>query len=137
MSVRFPSWGEPASPRAMLRRLHNSAVAWSWVSNGLRLALGVLLLPLVLHVLSPEELGMYYVLLSLVTLAPVVDFGFSPTIVRFVSYAMGGAATIQAHGFAKATTAGPNRPLLAQLFFTTRTLYRYLSLVLLVVVGAW
>jgi hypothetical protein len=121
----------------MLNRLQNSAVVWSWMSNGLRLALGVLLLPLVLRNLSSEELGMYYVLLSLVALAPVIDFGFSPTIIRFVSYAMGGAETLQAHGFPKATNAAPNSRLLWQLFFTTRTLYRYMSAAVLVVVGVW
>jgi O-antigen/teichoic acid export membrane protein len=137
MPFRFPSWAEPASPKAMLKRLRNSTVAWSWLSNGLRLALGVLLLPLVLRKLSTEELGMYYVLLSLVALAPVIDFGFSPTIVRFVSYAMGGAEALQAHGFAKATSAAPNSRLLWQLFFTTRTLYRYFAVAVLVLVGAW
>jgi O-antigen/teichoic acid export membrane protein len=137
MFVRFPSWVQPSSPGAILKRLHNSTVAWSWVSNGLRLAIGILLLPLVLRKLSAEELGMYIVLLTLVALAPVIDFGFSPTIVRFVSYAMGGAETLQPQGFAKATTAGPNRRLLWQLFFTTQSLYRYLAIGALVLVGAW
>jgi O-antigen/teichoic acid export membrane protein len=137
MSVRFPFLGEPPLPRAILKRLHNSTVAWSWVSNGLRLAIGVLLLPLVLHKLSTEELGMYYVLLNLVTLAPVIDFGFSPTIVRFVSYAMGGAETLQPQGFVKAASASPNSRLLWQLFFTTRSLYRYMAIIVLLLVGAW
>jgi len=112
-------------------------VGWSWIANGLRLAIGVFLLPLVLRMLSNEEFGMYIVLLSLVQLAPVIDFGFSPTIVRFVSYAMGGAETLQAHGFSKATTASPNWRLLGQLFFTTRALYRYMAVIVLIVVGAW
>jgi hypothetical protein len=67
----------------------------------------------------------------------VVDFGFNPTIVRFVSYAMGGAETIQAQGFARAESSGPNYKLLWRLFFTTRLLYRYLALAVLVLVGAW
>ena len=122
---------------AALRRLRNSTVVWSWAFNFLRLATGLVLLPLLLHKLSSAELGMYYVLLSLVALAPVVDFGFSPTIVRFVSYAMGGAETIQAQGFARAAASGPNYKLLWRLFFTTRLLYRYLALAVLILVGAW
>jgi O-antigen/teichoic acid export membrane protein len=122
---------------AVLRRLHTSTVAWSWIANGLRLTIGVFLLPLVLHKLSTEELGMYMVLLQLVQLAPVIDFGFSPTIVRFVSYAMGGAETLQAHGYSKATTAAPNWRLLGQLFCTTRSLYRYMAVIVFVAVGAW
>lgn len=137
MIVRRPFSSPGTQAGAILRRLHTSSVAWSWVSNVLRLAIGVLLLPLVLHKLTTEELGMYFVLLNLVALAPVIDFGFSPTIVRFVSYAMGGAETLQAQGFTAATGQGPNRRLLWQLFFTTRSLYRYLALAVFVLVGAW
>src|SRR5262245_28627913 len=95
--------------RDLTHRLRNSAVAWSWVFNGLRLASGIFLLPLVLNKLSKPELGMYYALLSLAALVPLVDFGFGPTIGRFVTYAMGGAESIQAHGLAKPGTTGvPN-----------------------------
>jgi hypothetical protein len=38
MSVRLLLWGDPPLPRAILKRLHNSTLAWSWVSNVLRLA---------------------------------------------------------------------------------------------------
>ena len=124
-------------PAALLNRLRGSTVVWSWVFNGFRLATGLLLLPLVLRKLSTEELGMYYVFLSLVALAPVIDFGFSPTILRFVSYAMGGAETIQAHGVNKSTGSGPNFGLLWQLFFTTRALYRVMALIAFVILGVW
>ena len=69
----------------------NSAVVWSWGFNLLRLAAGMILLPLVLRIFSKPELGMYYVLLSLSALGPVLDFGFSVTIARFVGYAVSGA----------------------------------------------
>ncbi len=123
---------------ALLERARNSAVGWSWALNGLRLALGLILLPLVLKKLPTPELGMYYVLLSLVAVVQLVDFGFGPTIGRFVSYAMGGAQSVQAHGMASAGDSGaPNYELLWRLLVTTRVLYRFLTLVLLVILGAW
>ena len=137
MIIRRPPPFHLAQPAAVLDRLRRSTVVWSWVFNGFRLATGLLLLPLVLRKLSTEELGMYYVFLSLVALAPVIDFGFSPTILRFVSYAMGGAETIQAHGVNKSTGSGPNLGLLWQLFFTTRALYRVMSLIAFVILGVW
>ncbi len=137
MTLRWPIASNGIQAGAAFRRLRTSTVFWSWGFNFLRLATGLVLLPLLLHKLSSAELGMYYVLLSLVALAPVVDFGFSPTIVRFVSYAMGGAETIQAHGFVRAERPDPNYNLLWRLFRTTRLLYRYLSLAVLVLVGAW
>lgn len=124
--------------KTTFKRLSNSAVVWSWIFNGFRLASGIIVLPLVLRVLTQADLGMYYVLLSLVALAPIVDFGFGPTIGRFVSYAMGGAETLQAHGVPNpAGGSSPNYPLLWQLLLTTRRLYRYLALAILVILGAW
>jgi hypothetical protein len=120
----------------MLKRLQNSTVVWSWVYNALRLMWGFLLLPLVLHKLPTPEFGMYYVLMAQVALVPLVDFGFGPTIGRFVSYAMGGAETIQAQGLAQpGKLHAPNYKLVWQLLSASRTLYRYLTLALLVIVG--
>jgi O-antigen/teichoic acid export membrane protein len=133
-------WRPPLSlsqPAALLNRLRSSTVVWSWVFNGFRTATGLILLPLVLRKLSTPELGMYYVFLCQVALAPVIDFGFSPTILRFVSYAMGGAQTIQAHGVSKGADSGPNFGLLWQLFYTTRALYRVLALIVFVILGVW
>lgn len=138
MIVVEPSPIRKNGPGLSIRRLQNSAVGWYWMLNGLRLALGVILLPLVLRKLSTADLGMYYVLLSLAAIVPLVDFGFGPTISRFVSYAMGGAKVLQAQGMAEpAGTALPNYHLLWELLFTTRTLYRYLAFALLFVLGAW
>jgi hypothetical protein len=122
----------------LIKRLANSAVFWSWISNALRLASGLILLPVILRELTTEDLGMYYVFLSLVALVPIVDFGFGPTIGRFVSYAMGGAKSIAAQGApSPGDSPGPNYLLLWELLATTRRLYRYLTLVILVVLGIW
>src|SRR5579872_6162324 len=103
---------------ASLKRLRDSAVAWSSLFNALRLASGLILLPLVLRKFTTSDLGMYYVLLSLSALVPLVDFGFGPTIGRFVSYATAGAETIQTHGLSKpGSPAGPNYVLLWQLLY--------------------
>lgn len=82
---------------------------------------------------------MYYVLLSLIALAPIIDFGFGPTVGRFIGYAMGGARTLQAHGVHKSgeTAASPNYVLLWQLLLTTRVLYRYLAAGVFVIMGIW
>jgi hypothetical protein len=120
----------------MLERLKNSTVVWSWLYNGLRLALAVILLPLVLHKLPTPELGMYYLLMSVAALVPLVDFGFGPSIGRFVGYAMGGADKLQAQGLAQpGKSHAPNYDLVWELLWASRTLYRYLTVVLLVIVG--
>ncbi|MCU0770545.1 MAG: hypothetical protein MUE94_02080 [Verrucomicrobia bacterium] len=127
-----------ANLAAFAKRVRHSAVAWSWVFNFLRLAGGLLLLPLLLTRLSEADLGMYYVFLRLVALVPIFDFGFSVSIGRHVSYAVGGARSIQAIGLT-AETAGdtPNYPLLWQLLVASRRLYSLMALAAFVLLGAW
>lgn len=123
--------------RATIRRLYGSSVVWSWAYNGFRVAGGLLVLPLLLHVLTKPDLGMYYVFLSLYALLPVIDFGFSPTATRYVSYAMGGATELKAMGLTpNQQGGGPNYAMLWQLVATTRSLYRYLCLAAFVLVGS-
>lgn len=118
------------------RRLANSTVVWSWILTALRLAKGLVILPLVMHLFSPSELGFYLVLLNLAGLAMTIDFGFGPTISRFVSYAMAGATDLSPKGIPEpAASQEPNYPLLWRLVATTRKLYRYLTLALFLIFG--
>jgi hypothetical protein len=93
-------------------------------------------LPLLIQCLSKPDFGMYFVLFSLSALIPIVDFGFSLSIGRAVSYAMGGATELKPQGFLPSeSNAGPNDMLLWQLLHVTRKLYRVLALGTLVLLG--
>jgi O-antigen/teichoic acid export membrane protein len=125
-----------ADLRQFVRRTYQSAVAWSWVMNGLRLASGVLLLPLLVHYLSEADFGMYFVFLHLGALVTILDFGFSVSVGRAVSYAMGGARELKPDGFVPAENAtGPNQSLLWQLLHTTHRLYSLLAGLTLLLLG--
>jgi O-antigen/teichoic acid export membrane protein len=138
MTSCWPCVNALLEPGTLLKRVFKSAVAWSLFFNFFRLASGLILLPLVLRKFTTADLGMYYVLLSLSALVPLVDFGFGPTIGRFVGYAMGGATSFQTHGLAQpGNSPAPNYTLLWQLLFTSRALYRLLVLGLLLVLAAW
>ena len=124
--------------RELLWRLGRSAVVWYWLLNFLRLTSGLILLPLIVGRFATADLGMHFVLMSLSALVPLVDFGFGPTIGRFVSYAMGGARSLQTYGLPLAERLdGPNFALLWELLMSARRLYRILVVVLLVILGAW
>ncbi|HWD18436.1 MAG TPA: hypothetical protein VHB20_04090 [Verrucomicrobiae bacterium] len=86
--------------------------------------------------MTKSELGFSGVLLSFSTLAVVFDFGFTPTVDRFIGYAMAGAKKLEPHGPPElGSHAAPNFNLLWELLTTTRQLYRYLTLILFVVLG--
>lgn len=117
-------------------RLYRSAVAWSWIMNGLRLTAGILVLPLLAVQLAKPDFDMYFVFLSLSALVPILDLGFSSSIGRAVSYAMGGATKLKAQGFVpQVGVNGPNHELLWKLLQTTRKIYRLLSLGTIVLLG--
>ena len=125
----------------VVRRLANTALLWSWGINAISIGSGLLLLPLLLHVLPTTDLGMYYLLLSLYALVPIVDFGFSTSVTRYVSYTMAGATELKPHGFTVVDNPGPpNFALLWRLLYTTRRLYAVLAIIallLLGVIGTW
>jgi len=119
-----------------LRRFGHSAVLWSWVFNSLRLASGILLLPLLLRRLTSADLGMYYVFVSLLGLVPVLDAAVSFNLSRFVSYGMAGAQKLQPYGLELSQLDGkPNYELLRRLLATSRVLYRYLALAVVLILG--
>jgi hypothetical protein len=116
----------------------NSAVVWSWVFNGLRVGTALLLLPLLLRLLPTEELGFYYLFVSIFAFVTLMDFGLLSGIDRFVVYAMGGATEFKPFGMAAPVgqQTGPNYPLIWKLLFVTRRLYLFLTLALVVILGS-
>jgi hypothetical protein len=124
------------SINAIWKRALGSAVIWSWVFNGFRLASGLIVLPLLLRELPEAELGMYYVFLNLIAFVPIIDFGLSVSVGRHVSYAMGGATSLKAHGVGLATNSkAPNYSLLWQLLQACHRIYRILALLTLLLLG--
>jgi len=123
----------------LLSRSWNSAVVWSWVFNGLRLSSSLVLLSMLSRFLNEADFGFYLVLLNLVAVVPLLDLGFLTAVNRSLSYAMGGATELHAHGMGSISQNldAPNYSLLWKLMFATRFLYRYLTLIVLVALGGW
>ena len=110
---------------------------WTWIFNALRIASGVLLIPLLYGVLSEPDLDMYSLFFVLTGFLLSFDQMFAVTIVRNIGYAMRGISEIQAQGIApvEEKDSGPNVILLGQLLSTTKRIYRYLSAGILVLLG--
>jgi O-antigen/teichoic acid export membrane protein len=123
--------------RAAVARLSSSAVLWFWGVNALRFGSGLLLLPLLLHHLTREDLGYYFILQNLFAIVPLIDFGVAISIDRQVGYAMGGAAELNPQGVSRAPegTHQPNYSLIWKLMDTTRAYYHLLSIALFFVMG--
>ena len=118
-------------------RLRSSAVLWFWGVNALRFGSGLLLLPLLLHHLTRDDLGYFYILQNLFAIVPLIDFGVAISVDRQVGFAMGGARELNPHGVARPTDEShqPNYSLIWKLMDTTRAYYRLLSIALFFVMG--
>jgi O-antigen/teichoic acid export membrane protein len=128
-----------------------SAVGWSFGATALRFGSSLFLLPLILRRVPPEELGLWYVFVSLGFLAPLLDFGFAPTIVRSTSFLWAGARRLLPQGLevvdatassdAAAEPPKPNLPLLGDLVASLRVYYLAVGITMLVLLvvggGAW
>ena len=93
---------------------------------------GILVLPVILNKLSPEEIGMNYVMLSVGALANMTDFGFSGQIGRNVTYVLSGAQKIYRNEIEiieKNNTIDYN--LLRTIIDASKFLYKRLSLAVL------
>ncbi len=130
--------------KALLRkggsRLYSSAVAWSFVFTAIRAGGNLLVLPLLLHKLSPQELGLWYVFLSLGGLASLIDFGFYPTMSRVTAYLWAGAEEILETGVQPVRVTSdaspePNYRLLADLVKTMQLYYRGIGILVTALMG--
>ena len=68
---------------------------WSYAAYLLSIGSNILILPFILYFLSPNEVGLWFTFLSIAMLANLVDFGFSPSILRNTSYIWSGAKELK------------------------------------------
>ncbi|MBQ8523591.1 MAG: hypothetical protein IJ457_03100 [Clostridia bacterium] len=74
-------------------------IIWSYLGSIFQYCTSLLILPMILGELTKSELGIWYSFASVSTLATYLDFGFSTTMVRNITYAWSGAKKIRAEGF--------------------------------------
>jgi len=110
----------------------HSATGWLAIAIFLRLGSGVLLLPLILRYVPEDQLGLWYVFLSLGNAAVIIDLGFSKTAIRSVAALWAGAGQLTAQGVGLADKAIPNYGGVRDLLAAMRLLYFLMALVVAV-----
>lgn len=78
--------------RAIITRIWNSPILMTWSSLSARLLSVTLTLPLVLVRFSPEQVAVWQLFATFITLQMMFDFGMAPTFSRLIAYAYGGAS---------------------------------------------
>ena len=73
-------------------------VVWNYLGIFFSLGSQVIWLPVLLHYLPPDILGLWYVFVSIGGLVELMDSGFTPTLSHCMTYAWSGAANLKKHG---------------------------------------
>ncbi len=74
-------------------------VAWNYAATFLKIAATAILLPFILRMMSAETVGIWTVFITITSLASVLDFGFTPSFTRNVTYIFSGVRSLQVKGF--------------------------------------
>lgn len=113
-------------------------ILWNYLGYGFSFGTNILLLPIILYYLPQEELGLWYVFLSVGAFVSMFDFGFSPQIARFITYAYAGVEKIDKIGVtsnALNDDQSPNFMLLNRIISTAKYIYLVIALIILVVLS--
>jgi O-antigen/teichoic acid export membrane protein len=139
--------------RQLVQRVSRSAVSWGLVAAALRSGSALLLLPLILWRVPSDELGLWYVFVSLGAVAGLMDLGFAHTSTRAAGYLWAGSRVLLPFGIdltdplLETDAAGgairrqPNLPTLSNLVASLRLYYLSAGGLLLLLLstagGAW
>lgn len=106
-------------------------VAWNYAGTFLGIGGNFLLLPAMVFYLSNDQLGLWYVFMSIASLVLLMQFGFGPTFARNIAYCWSGAQRLSARGLADDDADAPretNFELLRQLITASRIVFGVISL---------
>ncbi|MFM4774589.1 O-unit flippase-like protein [Aeromonas veronii] len=110
-------------------------VLWGYLSQFFNMASSLLLLPFILHFLNTEDIGLWYVFVSIVSFIQLLEFGFLPTISRYISYVFSGAQNIELNKVPNYNENGAvNIYLLSGIIASAKKIYGIISVLALIIV---
>lgn len=113
-------------------------LVWSYLAQFLSVTYGIIILPIVLRYLTENEVGFYFILLSVASFVALIDFGFTPQFSRNITYVYSGSRTLLKEGI-DVDTAQKNDDidygLLCTVIATARRTYSILAWIALAIMA--
>lgn len=107
-------------------------VAWSYIATIFQVGAGVFLLPVILHKMSSETIGLWNVFQIVTSLVLLLDFGFRPSFARNISYVFSGVKAFKVEGVENATSDGVDYSLLKSTITAMKRFYRVIAIIVLI-----
>ncbi len=112
-------------------------VTWSYLSTFLQIGSGIILFPLILRILPAETVGIWSLFMSIFSFVMLLDFGFSPSFTRNISYIFSGVNSLMKEGISNDVDKSEvNFGLLADTIGAMKKLYRIIALVTLLLLAS-
>lgn len=109
-------------------KVNKKDVVWGYITMAFNYGTGLFTLPFILSMLSAEEVGMNYLMLTISNLVILADFGFSQQFGRNLTYILSGAQSLQKEGISGVKLGAINYQLVATLIKTAKFVYLRISL---------
>lgn len=124
----------------MTYQIVKNDILWGYLSQFFNMASSLLLLPFILYFMTTEDVGLWYVFVSIIGLIQLLEFGFLPTVSRYISYVYSGAQNIELDKVPDyEVDRGINIELLSGIIFSAKKIYGWVSilaLLLLTIAGS-
>lgn len=124
----------------MFKKLYNSSIFNSWFSAFVGLFSSIIAIPIVITKLSVEEINVWFLFASIVTLSQGVQFGFNTTFSRFIAYVNNGVKIGEfrdlRHKKDKQHSSSIDKNEFSRVFYLMKYVYLFLSVIYLLVLIA-
>jgi O-antigen/teichoic acid export membrane protein len=114
-------------------KINKKDILWGYFAEFFSLASGLITLPLILRMLSPEEIGVNYIMLTVGSIVSLFDFGFGTQFGRNVTYIFSGVNTLKKEEVDNLNSEGVNYKLLATMIKTAQFVYKRISIIVLLI----
>lgn len=104
-------------------------VIWSYLGTITSLSSYVIILPLIVHFMHPDLVGLWYVFVSIGAIASLFDFGFTYTFARNITYCWSGSKELQKTGVSSSEVGSTDFRLMKDILTTSRLVYLIIATV--------
>ena len=114
--------------------INRKDIIWNYLAIGISAVSGIITIPILLTKLSGDDLGLWYLYLSIGGITSLFDFGFSVTFARNITYCWSGAKELKKDSVAIESTGEINYCLLKNVLNTCKFIYLIISSVAIIII---
>lgn len=115
-------------------------ISWGYTAQLLNIGAGIIMLPVVVGFMSVDQVGLWFVFISIASLIQLLELGFQPILIRNFSYVYAGAKELKAHSLPECQVGYFDQDLFSSLVVAAKLIYStvsFLSAFLLLGLGSF